>query len=384
MQIRSLAAVRHAWAAVLVAALWSSTPVTAQVAPRLLLYLDLDESPASNGTALANRAIRSAGNATLHTNNGSLDKSVPGMAGNAIYFDGGSEYIDATAFDAPDSFSITLWANPAAAPGESTPADRQAFVGKHTSSGGNQVVLGLYGGYHFSLRGKTFQAGTPTTGWQHIAVVVSRIDASHSEATFYVEGEVLWVQVLDAVLGNVAGGRAWTFGQEWDAAGRSDYFNGVLDEVAIWDRALTAEQIGLLIDQRSLDVTTTADSGAGSLRAAIAGAAADDPLSFAPEISGETITLSSGQVVLDQDLDIDATSLDAPPLLRAGSDSRIFEVTSGHLVRLRGLGLTNGSPVLNGGAILNGGTLELHDTTVSENTSALRGGGIFNLKGVSP
>ncbi|MGZ4238391.1 MAG: hypothetical protein ACXVWT_20180, partial [Solirubrobacteraceae bacterium] len=38
-------------------------------------------------------------------------------------------------------------------------------------------------------------------------------------------------------------------------------------------------------------VTTTADSGAGSLRAAIAASAAGDTINFDPSLNGQTITL---------------------------------------------------------------------------------------------
>ena len=42
-------------------------------------------------------------------------------------------------------------------------------------------------------------------------------------------------------------GKAWTFGQDWDKGPRrSDFFNGVLDEVAVWNRPLFPEEVRML------------------------------------------------------------------------------------------------------------------------------------------
>jgi hypothetical protein len=75
------------------------------------------------------------------------------------------------------------------------------------------------------------------------------------------------------------------------------------------------------------EVTNLADSGAGSLRSAIASTAAGGDVTFAPGLAGETILLSS-ELTIDKDLTIDGPS--AKELTISGGDStRVFRITGG-------------------------------------------------------
>src|ERR1700722_8155151 len=55
----------------------------------------------------------------------------------------------------------------------------------------------------------------------------------------------------------------------------------------------------------TLTVTTNADSGPGSLRAEIADASSGDMIRFSKKLSGQTITLTSGELVVNKNLEID-------------------------------------------------------------------------------
>ena len=68
-----------------------------------------------------------------------------------------------------------MWINPA------TTADGQAFLGKNTSSGGNQFIFGFYdGGYHVRFNSsQTFTGGTKQTGWQHLSLEGQYFSASN-------------------------------------------------------------------------------------------------------------------------------------------------------------------------------------------------------------
>jgi hypothetical protein len=57
----------------------------------------------------------------------------------------------------------------------------------------------------------------------------------------------------------------------------------------------------------TLVVTSTSDSGPGTLRQAIAEAGSGDTITFAPALSSQTITLSS-TLVIDKDLTIDGSA----------------------------------------------------------------------------
>lgn len=212
-------------------------PTLAVAEPELLMHLKLDESPAAAGRVMSD-ASGNANHAIVVNNNWDVDKSVPGVHGNALRFDGDGDRLDGVPFDIDDTFTIALWVNPA------TTANRQAFLGKHDSNGGNQFVLGFFSGYHVRIRGVTYQAGTPRTGWQHIAVVGEATGANSTEVTLYRNAIPLWTQTLGDRIGDVAGGLGWTLGQEWDNGPvTSDYLNGDLDDVKIWNGALTAEEI---------------------------------------------------------------------------------------------------------------------------------------------
>ena len=74
-------------------------------------------------------------------------------------------------------------------------------------------------------------------------------------------------------------------------------------------------------------VTTLADSGAGSLRSAIADTAAGGTVTFAPGLAGGTIVLGS-ELVIDKDLTIDGPG--ARQLTLSGNDvTRVFRITAG-------------------------------------------------------
>src|SRR3954451_13195667 len=78
---------------------------------------------------------------------------------------------------------------------------------------------------------------------------------------------------------------------------------------------------------RAATVTNTADSGAGSLRGAIASASNGDTISFAPGVTG-TITLTSGELVIDKSLTIDGPGLKVLTI-SANHASRVFFLTPG-------------------------------------------------------
>src|SRR6267142_2880963 len=118
----------------------------------------------------------------------------------------------------------------------------------------------------------------------------------------------------------------------------------------------------------TLVVTTTADSGPGSLRAALAAANDGDTIQFDPALNGQTITLTSGELTVDKNLTITGPGPDQ--LAVSGSlASRIFHIMSGHTVVIEGLTITNGRSAAqsDGGGILNEGTLSLGNSTVSSN-----------------
>ncbi|MGC3960617.1 MAG: choice-of-anchor Q domain-containing protein [Verrucomicrobiota bacterium] len=130
-------------------------------------------------------------------------------------------------------------------------------------------------------------------------------------------------------------------------------------------------------------VMTTANSGPNSLRAAIASVPSGGTVIFAPNLSGQTITLTSGQIVLSNSVTIDASTLANGISINGNASSRIFQVLNGANVVLNALTLTNGYQGTNGfaGAIANYGTLALNNCTLAGNSVAPfgTGGAIHNV-----
>ena len=135
-------------------------------------------------------------------------------------------------------------------------------------------------------------------------------------------------------------------------------------------------------------VTTAADSGTGSLRQVIADANPGSTITFSNTLSGQTILLISGELLLNKNLTIDGSSLTNAVQLNGNHASRIFSVNSGTTNVLNSLTITNGYssgtfPNYNGGGIYNAGSLTVNNCTLAGNTNrgASVGGGIYNNSG---
>ena len=135
----------------------------------------------------------------------------------------------------------------------------------------------------------------------------------------------------------------------------------------------------------TLTVSNTDDSGAGSLRAAVAQADADgggDTIVFSSMFnSPQTITLTGGQLELSGTKA--GTTITGPGanLLSVSGDkaSRVFQIDGGVTASISGLTITGGSGGNDsGGGLENKGTLSLTDCTVSGNSAGSGGGGMAN------
>jgi hypothetical protein len=147
-------------------------------------------------------------------------------------------------------------------------------------------------------------------------------------------------------------------------------------------------------------VTTIADSGPGSLRNAVAMSDAHpgaDKIVFAPSLSGRIITLTSGELLVTDDLWINGPGA-SKLTVSGGGSSRVFEIAAGTTDAISGLTITGGNGLANnpngatgfdgaGAGILNFGTLSVSRTTLSANDAPNNytgaGGGIFSFFGAS-
>jgi predicted outer membrane repeat protein len=129
-------------------------------------------------------------------------------------------------------------------------------------------------------------------------------------------------------------------------------------------------------------VTNTNDSGPGSLRQAIAMDAPGDTVDFAPGLAGQTIALTSGQIVITKDVTIQGP---AGRVTVVGDTLRVFLIDVGVVVSIADVNLTGqvNGPQDYGGAIFNsrGALLTLGRVRVFNSYASL-GGGVYNESGV--
>jgi hypothetical protein len=158
------------------------------------------------------------------------------------------------------------------------------------------------------------------------------------------------------------------------AAPRRNSAPGRLQLEALEDRMLLS----------TLTVLNAADSGAGSLRDTIAAANSGDKIIFGPSLQGQTITLTSGELAINKNLDIRGLGADQLTVSGNGA-SRVFDVTgSGANVTITGLTIANGLAGQGGGIFNAASNLTLSDDVLSNDQAiggpgqTAEGGGVYN------
>jgi hypothetical protein len=172
-----------------------------------------------------------------------------GKVGKAIRFnatDNGNDDDDprvsiGTFFDVPQlPFTLTAWVNPASF------LDWRAILSKRDQpyAFGMRLDIGLSQGsgqvYLFTGQDRsflTFDYAPPTNVWTHLAIV-----ATATDTTIYVNG-VLRQTLGPVTLGGNAKANTVIGGTGEGPGGDNDPFNGAIDEVRVYDRALSASEV---------------------------------------------------------------------------------------------------------------------------------------------
>ena len=137
---------------------------------------------------------------------------------------------------------------------------------------------------------------------------------------------------------------------------------------------------------QTLTVTNINDSGAGSLRQAVASAVAGDTITFAPALAGQTIVLAT-TIIINKNLTIDGSALSTPITISGVTthdgtgNSQVFLIYFDVVATLKGLIITKSSvtgTTRSGGInIYNNATLTIIDCTITNNSDS----GILNWYG---
>src|SRR6266550_4102785 len=134
-----------------------------------------------------------------------------------------------------------------------------------------------------------------------------------------------------------------------------------------------------IVHAATITVTSTADSGANTLRQALANANDGDTIDFSVTTPA-TITLTSGELLVNKSVTISAPG-DDQLSVNGNAASTVFHISPGKTVTVSGLTITNGNTDWRGGGINNeSGTLTINNSTLSGNSAMFAiGGGIYNL-----
>jgi predicted outer membrane repeat protein len=137
--------------------------------------------------------------------------------------------------------------------------------------------------------------------------------------------------------------------------------------------------VALSTQAATITVMNTNNNAAGSLRQALADAVDGDTINFDSSFNGQTITLTSGELVVDKSVTINGPGSDNLTV-DGNHASRVFHVSGGVTVTIAGLTVTNGSVFsTSGGGIYNDhSTLTMSNCTLSDNSASDNGGAIYN------
>jgi uncharacterized protein (TIGR03437 family) len=217
----------------------------------------------------------------------------------------------------------------------------------------------------------------PASATQNVSfsLTVTGLDQFNNTATGYAgpvhftSSDALATLPADATLTNGVG----TFSATLNTPG-----NQTITALDTVNSSITGTSGNISVASASIVVTTLADSGLGSLRAAITNANASSggvTITFA--VNG-TINLLSALPALTQSMTITgpgASSL----VIDGGGAVQVFNITTGITVTISGVTIQHGLDTgLGGGGIANAGTLTLSSCVVTGNAATTEGGGIHN------
>lgn len=144
----------------------------------------------------------------------------------------------------------------------------------------------------------------------------------------------------------------------------------------------TVVMAGQSLAAATLLVTSTADSGPGSLRNTIDAANPGDTIEFSSSIYGQSIILTSGELLLDKNVTISGPGSSQMEVTRSAAVGtpafRIFNIAPGLTVTIQGLTISTGLTSSDGGAMYNNGSGLFVNNCVISGNSARSGGAIFN------
>lgn len=208
----------------------------------LVLYLSFDKNTIKGDTASDQSA---GGNDAIIHGNAELDE---GKFGDAMVFDGVDDYVeiplsDAITFTEGSTFTVQAWIKT-----EDSPTQNDGILGNYKDSTQALWMMSVRGDdpatrgqTAFSVRdvGKVHSAGVTSPdflndGEWHCLVGVRDQDAK--KVRFYVDGDL--IDEVDDETEDINSGQSVWIGEHLNR-----FYMGLIDEVKIWDRALSSAEV---------------------------------------------------------------------------------------------------------------------------------------------
>lgn len=193
-----------------------------------------------------------------------LAVTASGIANNHSFsFDGSNDYIDCnTSLNGMSSITYSVWIKPQApsgnygyiiTAGDYSTTDRMLSIAVKAS---NRKIF-VFGGQNSGGVNKESNFTVTYGTWYHVAIVYT----NNQDVDFYVNGNAEGSIQFDNTA-NIASGSPTRIGVYSGTLG--NYFNGSIDEVGIWNTALTSTQIQSIYDATGNNLTKDLSTVSGS------------------------------------------------------------------------------------------------------------------------
>ena len=157
---------------------------------------------------------------------------VAGRSGGGLNFDGATHYLTVSGFTTPAALTIAAWIRPDSVSGTHTMLSQNASIAFRTEGSGLRLTTP-------GVRDHDTGSVPITAGaWQHVAVTFT--PGAVGGAKFYLNGTL--EATLDASGMNRTSNAWWLGKAQW----ANQLFDGVLDDVRLYDRALGAAELAVV------------------------------------------------------------------------------------------------------------------------------------------
>ena len=238
------------WATSTVARLDFIPPAPASITNSLISYWPLDD-------VLGTKSVDLVSGYDMALNNLYASNLVAGKWGNAFQFNGSNSFLahvqnagEAIPIYQHPNFSISLWVNGGIqtdrrvfAEGSTTNNNTLFDLGTHTGGADGTVDVYIRSDGNVTSLNHGHSTATAYDGTWHNVVYVQRdVGNGNLKAQLWVDGilDPLVIPPIRPISANTTGIGALL------RASPSAFFNGLIDEVAVWNRALSTEEIGIL------------------------------------------------------------------------------------------------------------------------------------------